>query len=90
MNEPQKRAYIILHAELEGYNFLLDAGFRACELIDRVRGILDGRRMAVSYSYQTYHSKFSREVQKILHLTDMSIEDMIAVLEKLWELWKPR
>ena len=93
MNEPQKRAYIILHAELSIYD--LEWGIEikswvAHDIINRTISILKGSKMAPVYHHIVTHARFNREIQKILHLTDMPTEDMIAVLEKLEELWAPR
>ena len=89
MNEPQKRAYIMLHAELSSYDLEIQT-WAAHDLISRVIPILEGRRMAPTYHNVVIHARFHREIQKILHLTDISVEDMIAVLENLDELWRPR
>ena len=89
MNELQKRAYIILHAELSSYDLEIKT-WAAHDLISRAIPILEGHRMAPDYYNVVLHARFHREIQKILHLTDMPTEDMIAVLEKLEELWTPR
>ena len=89
MNEPQKRAYIILHAELSSYDFGLK-NWMAHEIINRAISILNGHRMATARYHIGLHAQFNKTIQMILHLTDMSVEDLIAMLEKLAELWKPR
>jgi len=89
MNEQQKRAYIILHAELSNYDFGVK-NWMAHEILQRAVYILKGNKVATEYYHVGLHLQFNKTIQMILHLTDMSIEDMIAVLEKLAELWKPR
>lgn len=89
MNLAQKRAYIILHAELSTYGYTGAWKDNAWEIIDRVRLILNGQNLSQTYYYAANEAKLLQEIKKILHLTDMPIEDMILVLEQLAELWRP-
>lgn len=90
MNESQKRAYIFLHAEIQTFTNLRDKDFVIYEMIGRVSLVLQGQKIDQGYYNLAEEAKLLQETTKILHLTDMPLEDMIAVLEKLAELWKPR
>lgn len=87
MNMAQKRAYIILHAELTSFNFKPDSVWVIPKIIRHANNILKGKKVTGTYLYSNYETKFVREVQKILHLTTISIEHMIVVLEELIMLW---
>lgn len=78
----QKRAYVILDMEL--------AKFRpeyCWQFISYALSVISGKTSMFD-ERAIQNVSFLGEIQKILHLTDISIDDIQEVLEKLYEKWK--
>lgn len=84
MNMAMKRAYVILEAELAKFKM----GNRP-HIVHYAGKVITSSLDQYSRPYPSSEdSSFLSEVQKILHLTDISIDDMDEVLEALYIKWR--
>lgn len=86
MDEQQKRAYCILNTELSTYDDIISKNW----MNSLIQGCISALRGERRYHADSYPSEkaFKREVNKIMYLTDISVDDMIVVLIRLMELWQ--
>jgi hypothetical protein len=85
MNELQKKVYIILNCELNTYERLKKHNMMTV-LLGRCINHLSGHKSKDEPIIN--EADFVREVNKVLHLTSMTTDEMIQVLRKLVELWR--
>jgi len=80
MNETMKRAYVMLHLEIASWQ-LKDDGFATQSIIGSVISSLKGQKS--NYVIYNETKRLILEAKKILQLTDISVEDLILVLEQI-------
>lgn len=88
MNKQQSRAFVILNIELSTFEHGRQLECKFTNMLNRAIKTLKGHETNKNYFHVSEQTSFMREIQKILHLTTISITDMVIVLEELRILWK--
>ena len=78
----KKRAYIFVNIEIASWIIEPHQRYKIAEVIQQAITILKGNRVS-TYSLTIYQTRLLQAVQHILYLTEISLEDMIEVMEKV-------
>lgn len=82
-----KKAYIFLHIEIDAWDLMPHSKDSIPIIIDYVKRIIQGGRLEHKPDYK-YTPKLLLEARKIMYLTDISIEDMVTVLDTLFDEYR--